>query len=94
MSFDTIAISQFQKAPAKAFSSTIGREYVLSNNKVLGAIITKSLIDYLEETGILDDYEDYLLTQDFSDDAKEAHEEFLEMKKNKDYSSCVSLENL
>ena len=94
MTFDTIAVSQFQKAPTKAFKSTRGRKYVLSNNKVLGAIITKSLVEYLEQSGVLEEYEDYMLTKDDSDEAKKSHEEFLDISENNNYSQCVSLQSL
>jgi len=61
--FDTIAISELQKSLSKILKSTKGFLVILSNNKVQGGIIDKELMQYLDETGVLEDYEDMRLLE-------------------------------
>lgn len=61
--FDTIAISELQKSLSKIFAVTKGYRYVLANNKKRGLIVGKPLMEYLEETGVLEEYEDARLLE-------------------------------
>lgn len=61
--FDTIAISELQKSLSKVLNSTRGFVCILSNNRVKGALIGKELMEYLDETGVLEDYEDMMLLE-------------------------------
>lgn len=61
--FDTIAISELQKSLSKILNSTKGFIYILSNNKVKGALISKELMRFLDETGVLENYEDMMLLE-------------------------------
>jgi DNA polymerase II large subunit len=91
--YQTIPISEFQKAPAKAFKSTKGFQYVLSNNKKVGMIITGAVMDYLENTGLLETIEDHILSQN-STEIQEAEQEVQEAMENKDFSKFVSIDRL
>lgn len=60
----TVSISELQKSLKKNFSSQFGFVYVLSNNKKAGGIATPDFVSFLEDEGILEMYEDYLLLKD------------------------------
>ena len=60
--FDTVSVSELQKAPSKALGSTKGFKYILSNNKKQGLLVDKNMMEFLEKIGVLEQYEDYVLT--------------------------------
>ena len=88
--FNTIAISELQKSLSKILKSTKGFVYILSNNKVKGALIGKDLMHYLDETGVLEEYEDMMLLQK----GKEASEEGRKILESGDLSECLTFDEL
>lgn len=92
MIFDTIAISELQKSPAKAFKTTRGVKWVLQNNRKTGAIIDPTFLRFLEEQYILEDFEDWLLLQD--PEVKASFENAEKKLKSGDYSDLLTWDEL
>ena len=88
--FPTIAISKLQRNLSKVLREMEGYVYILGNNEKKGAIISAELMEYLEEQGILEEYEDRKLLEMHRNELDEAHEEL-----NKgDYSDMLTFEEL
>ena len=77
----TIAISDLQKSLSKTVNNLRGAVYIFSNNKPAGALIDVNLMQYLEENGVLEEYEDHLLYSMAEKDLDKAHEK---LEKNDD----------
>ena len=90
--FDTVAISDLQKAPSRAIKSTKGFKYILSNNKKQGLLIDKNMMEFLGKMGTLEEYEDYVLAK--SPLFKEARNEGRQILETENYSECVNFEEL
>lgn len=90
--FSTIPISELQKSPSKALKKTRGYTYILSNNKKTGLIVNKNMMHFMEEKGILEEYEDYILANNpkFESERSEGRK----IQEQKDYSDCISFEEL
>ena len=59
--FNTISISELQRAGKKAFTTAPPVQYVLANNKKSGLILSQEALETLEEAGLLEEIEDQLL---------------------------------
>jgi len=88
--FNTIAISELQKSLSKVLGSTKGFLYILSNNKVKGVLVGKDLMQYMDETGVLADYEDAMLLKK----NENAHEELKEKIRRGDSSDFLTFDEL
>lgn len=88
--FDTIAISELQKSLSKILSATRGYRYVLANNKKRGLIVGMPLMEYLEESGVLEEYEDFMLLHTTQEEQKEAERAIL----NGDTSEFLTFDEL
>lgn len=88
--FDTIAISELQKSLSKVLSSTKGFIYILSNNKVKGALVGKELMQFLDETGVLEEYEDMMLLELNRKEIEEAREKL----RKGDFSDTLTFDEL
>ena len=75
--FETIDISELQKTLSRVLNSTKGFLYILSNNKKKGLIIGEDLMKYMEEEGILEEYEDAMLLEKCKKERVEAHKKIL-----------------
>ena len=90
--FNTVSVSEFQKAPARILKNIKGYSYILSNNKKVWLIISKEMTFALEESWILDKFEDIILSNKskFSEEKNEA----LDIIKNSNYKECINFDEL
>lgn len=86
---NTIAITDLQKSPKKALE--MGPfTYILANNKKRGMIINAEMMNFLEESGLIEEYEDWSLVNKFPEHIKEAQD----IIKSGDYSKTHSFDEL
>lgn len=90
--FATIPVSELQKSPSKALKQTRGYTYILSNNKKIGFIVDEGMMRFMEEQGVLEEYEDYILMNSTKLQAEK--EEGRKIQESKEYSNCISFEEL
>ena len=90
--FKTISVTELQKALSKTFQKTKAFKYVLANNKIVGLILSKKATDFLENSGMLQEMEDYLLANDES--FNEARKEGQKVIEKGDYSQCLNFDEL
>jgi hypothetical protein len=89
--FNTISISELQKAPARAFKQTKSYSYVLSNNKKVWMLLSENLVKALEESWILEQFEDLILSSSKFDSERN---EVRQIISSWDYSSCINFDGL
>lgn len=90
--FDTVSITELQKSPRQTLKKTKGYCYILSNNKKTGLITDEKMMIFLEERGILEEYEDWILT--FSPEFNDEKEEGRRILETGDFSKTISFDEL
>ena len=68
---NTIAITELQKSPKKALNKN-SYSYILANNKKRGMIIDLNMVEFLEEKGWIEEFEDWALLNKFKEQTEEA----------------------
>jgi len=88
----TVSVTELQKSPSKIFKNTKAFKHVLVNNKSIGLILSREAAEFLENSGMLQEIEDYLLAS--NENFNEARKESREIIKNGDYSRCLNFDQL
>ena len=86
---NTIAISELQKSPKKALEQA-AFSYILSNNKKRGMLLNEKMMEWVEQSGLIEEYEDWVLMQQSKDQIEEAHK----IIESGDYSETYNLDDL
>lgn len=89
--FNTISISEFQKAPSRAFKQSKSFSYVLSNNKKVWMILSENLVRALEESWALEQFENLLLSSSKYDSERNEARDIIS---SWNYSSCINFDEL
>ena len=88
---DTISISQLQKSLSKEIKNS-GFKYILCNNQKSGLLIGQKMMQFLEEMGFLEEYEDWILSQDQEAETREKEAE--KMFSKNDFTEALSFDDL
>lgn len=86
---NTIAISELQKSPKKALEQG-AFTYILANNKKRGMILNEKMMEWVEQSGLIEEYEDWALVQQSKDQIQEARK----IIKTGNYSDTYTLDDL
>lgn len=64
MNHSSISVSELQKNISSVLKNNKSVRIITQNNKPTGALISASMLEFLEKFGVLEDIEDYALIHD------------------------------
>jgi len=89
---DTIPISKLQKSLSKEIKESNGFKYILCNNQKSGLLVGKKMMHFLEEAGFLEEYEDWVLSQD--PEVKNREKKAAKIFQDNNFSQVLSFKDL